>query len=81
MDLSSGAFGQLPQEIYTQIGDKCLLAVKPQRLLPKCSDSASKAAAQHINRVPHVFDIAASAYLHLREGQDQSILLLYFILM
>ena len=65
--------------VYTRIGSRCIVSVRPARLLPRFSDAASKEYAENVNSPslsPHVFSIASSAYNHMRrDSRDQSIIL------
>ncbi|KAJ8322906.1 hypothetical protein O5D80_008429 [Batrachochytrium dendrobatidis] len=78
--------------MYTRIGNRALVAVRPARSLASNTDAASKeyadvykttlAPSAHphskiTSQAPHVFGIAASAYQHmLRSSVDQAIVLL-----
>ncbi|KAJ3254350.1 hypothetical protein HK103_007232 [Boothiomyces macroporosus] len=78
-------------KVFTRIGSRCLVAVRPARGLPIFSDTTSKEYAEDAKTpskqtnynqpvqqlAPHAFEISASAYLHaLRAKMDQSIILL-----
>lgn len=71
--------------IYSRITARSLVAVRPQRSSDVCSDAASKEAALAAKNgtlmsEPHVFEVAASAYLHcIAESRDQSIVLMYVL--
>lgn len=75
-------------KIYSLIGDRVLIAVKPQRPVAKYSleDSKkhalkAKSADSHSKLEPHIFDFAQRAYWHcLRELQDQSLVLMYHLI-
>lgn len=67
--------------LYTRVGGRCMIAVRPSRAVP--NDALSKEyVVQTKNatskRLPaHVFDIASSAYFHAQRASiDQSIVLL-----
>jgi chitin synthase len=71
------------EKLFTRLGNRCIVSVKPSRGLAIFSDSYSKdyaLKARELNEQPlppHVFTISTSAYFHaLRAQIDQSIVLL-----
>ncbi|RKP06231.1 P-loop containing nucleoside triphosphate hydrolase protein, partial [Thamnocephalis sphaerospora] len=70
--------------VYTRLGARALVAVNPGRVLSSVNDATCDeyvaecrdTSGQRRILEPHVFQLTASAYLHMRRtGVDQSIIL------
>jgi len=76
----------LQDTIYTSVGSNAVVAVNPHKYTSNIADSvlvqyASEfrdTAEEKTSKPPHVFQLAANAYYHMRRtGQDQAILITY----
>ena len=73
--------------LYTNVGSRSIVAVNPFQPVQQCSEATAKQYAKNVVSLSnkrlgnaHIFNLAASAYLHMtRFKKDQIIILRYVI--